>query len=750
MKTTNASKKLKNNLKKTLPIFILALLVCVYFFKIIFFKNIFLTGDLYYYYSLRAIISNSLQSFHLPIWTQYLNCGFPLMANPEAGMFDPLNIILLYFFDPVIAFNTLICCYFFMAGLFMFLFCRSLELDSYSSLFSAIVFIFGGAFAGRLIHITMICSATFLPLIFWTINLFFKKKKLKFIFLIGLEMGASFLPGHPQIAVYIILVAMFYFLYNAIFIEKINFKLDTVKKYGILIILILITAIGISAMQNLPTKELTGLTTRSNGMRYVDARNISLDFNHFITYIFPFFFGFPHQVAGKVGYWGKGSFWELSIYLGIIPLCLFFAVFYRLKDKRVLFFLFLTLFSLLAALGKKTFFFFILFYLIPPLRYFKDPCRFVFISSFAMAILAGLGLSFISSDNDLIKRLFKFIKKAFFIILGVTVVFNIVFYFLKDLIIHGSHKVYLGFKGLSLNDIYVQMPFVFFISLMIILWAKKVGKIQKTLFFGLIIFITIIDLFILNFSHNIPQDSSIVKLSPQSVNFLKQDNSMFRVYQIGPDFPYGTDKQDGRDKVPFFVNWGVPSANVAGPLLIKGYFNAYSNIYNSYFNKTDINLNDDVFSLCNVKYFTSAIKLAKEKDKLVFDDGVVAVYKNPKFTPRIYFLNPSRSAYDYNSDIKVLKYLDNELSLEFKNKNPGFLVVSDTFYPGWKAFIDGNESKIVRINSIMRSVFVKSGAHRISFLYDPISLRLGVSISFISLLIILLICASKIGERKVI
>jgi len=199
------------------PVIVLAGLVVLYFSKILFFKKIFLIGDLYHYYALRALIVNAIKSAVSPIWTPYLLCGFPLMSNPECGMFDPINMALFYFLPPVTAFNTLICLYFLLAGLFTYLFCRSIRLDSFSSLFSAIIFIFGGAFGARLMHINMIMSMAFMPLTFLTINLFFKTRKIKFIFLSGLSMGFSFLPGNPQVAVYAAFASMCYFFFSAFF-----------------------------------------------------------------------------------------------------------------------------------------------------------------------------------------------------------------------------------------------------------------------------------------------------------------------------------------------------------------------------------------------------------------------------------------------------------------------------------------------------------------------------------------------------
>jgi hypothetical protein len=168
----------------------------------------------------------------------------------------------------------------------------------------------------------------------------------------------------------------------------------------------------------------------------------------------------------------------------------------------------------------------------------------------------------------------------------------------------------------------------------------------------------------------------------------------------------------------------------------------------------------------------------------------VTIYENPNLIPRIFFVDLSQSNPDYgelvrnknysileflkshkkedtlntgiglslkpfseepkfNYNIKLIKYLDKEICLDLKNDSSGFLVVSDTFYPGWKAFVDGKEEKIFRANNTMRAVFVKEGVHKVRFLYDPLSVKLGFSFSLISFTVILFLCLSRVGERKI-
>jgi uncharacterized membrane protein YfhO len=64
----------------------------------------------------------------------------------------------------------------------------------------------------------------------------------------------------------------------------------------------------------------------------------------------------------------------------------------------------------------------------------------------------------------------------------------------------------------------------------------------------------------------------------------------------------------------------------------------------------------------------------------------------------------------------------------------GLLILGDTWFPGWKAFVDGIERKIYRVNYIQRGVFLEHGKHNIDFVYTPASYTVGKFITLFTLL----------------
>ena len=70
------------------------------------------------------------------------------------------------------------------------------------------------------------------------------------------------------------------------------------------------------------------------------------------------------------------------------------------------------------------------------------------------------------------------------------------------------------------------------------------------------------------------------------------------------------------------------------------------------------------------------------------------------------------------------------------------MVLSEVYYPaGWKAFVDGQETKIYKTNYILRSILLEPGKHKIEFVFKPKSFMLGVwiTVSVFAVLVLLLL-----------
>ncbi len=74
--------------------------------------------------------------------------------------------------------------------------------------------------------------------------------------------------------------------------------------------------------------------------------------------------------------------------------------------------------------------------------------------------------------------------------------------------------------------------------------------------------------------------------------------------------------------------------------------------------------------------------------------------------------------------------------MTIKASGDGILTLSDQFYPGWYATIDGQPAEIIRSDTVFRSVCLPAGDHTVRFEYRPLSLYVGVGISVVGWLVL--------------
>jgi hypothetical protein len=76
---------------------------------------------------------------------------------------------------------------------------------------------------------------------------------------------------------------------------------------------------------------------------------------------------------------------------------------------------------------------------------------------------------------------------------------------------------------------------------------------------------------------------------------------------------------------------------------------------------------------------------------------------------------------------RIVRYEPARVEIETDAPAAGWLVLTDTHYPGWEATVDGAYAPIARANYLFRAVWVEAGAHRVEFDYRPKSFRLGAA-----------------------
>ena len=103
-----------------------------------------------------------------------------------------------------------------------------------------------------------------------------------------------------------------------------------------------------------------------------------------------------------------------------------------------------------------------------------------------------------------------------------------------------------------------------------------------------------------------------------------------------------------------------------------------------------------------------------------------------------------------DEQVQIVEYKPQRVVVSVRASEPGYLLLSDSWYPGWIARVDGVETPIQRGDYIFRAVQVSAGTHKIEFEYQPTSLYIGGLISVLAALILfsIVVIGLKMPVRK--
>jgi hypothetical protein len=86
------------------------------------------------------------------------------------------------------------------------------------------------------------------------------------------------------------------------------------------------------------------------------------------------------------------------------------------------------------------------------------------------------------------------------------------------------------------------------------------------------------------------------------------------------------------------------------------------------------------------------------------------------------------------SKVEIVSESNNKIQLHVSTAENSFLVLSDTYFPGWKAYVDGREAKIFCADFNFRAVSMHPGSHHVEFVYFPLSLKIGALITLLGVM----------------
>ena len=162
------------------------------------------------------------------------------------------------------------------------------------------------------------------------------------------------------------------------------------------------------------------------------------------------------------------------------------------------------------------------------------------------------------------------------------------------------------------------------------------------------------------------------------------------------------------------------------------------------------NVVDNKYSNGNAWYIKNLIPSNSAKEEIEMLNSIntksEAVYDNSIF-------NPNNIEYSTQGKIQVVEYNPNKIIYKSENQKKSFIVFSEIYYPhGWRVFIDGKETKLIRVNYILRGLEVNPGDHTIEMRFEPLSYKIGDKVilasNYILLILLIIIIFFEIKKNR--
>jgi len=724
-------------------------------------------GDLHrYFYPIRYFTASAIKAGIIPLWNPYLFAGIPNLAALQPAVFYPISI-LTYIFPFFFGIKLFIIMHFILTAIFTYLLMKHFNASKTGALISAITYSFGGFLLSVVDMLTTLSAATWTPLIF----LFYAKaltyKPNIYIILTGVFLGIQFLAGEPT-QLYGTLIALTLFT-----IAKIWHQTSLIKALINLPLAGLIS-VGLFLFQILPFLEMVLLSTRTSGLKFTHATSLSLGPHELLNLILPYFTG---NFIEKNHFW-FGQSWLESIYSGILPLLFaFIAIIFLRKERIVLFFAGIILIFILLSFGKLFPIYQILYQYLPGFSMIRYPVKFFSFVAFGGSILAGFGYDYlitrIRHDGSKILTLFSIF------ILIYAAIFSIFFlnqqnaiFFLKKIYFPYSSDIQIDTwaNNLFVNFIIVCAISIFGILLIFLLFNQKIST--SVFNFG-IVGIIIIDLFLFGIRINPLISQKIYAYKSNALKFILQDKDCYRILlEPRTDKYFHIIRGDTLEDALI----GVENSLVHNYGLFykifdaQGYESLTLNDYNQVL-KIIKKGSGNLLNLLNIKYVISKFELRMKQLKKVYEDEAIKIYWNTTCFPRAFFVSKVKVINDrqellkemmhgdfnpveevlleekfkiqnskfkiQNSQAQIIEYQPNKVIITASSLSHSILFLSDTYYPGWQAFIDGKKTKIYRANYTFRAINFPAGKHKVEFIYLPLSFLVGSIGSVITVFILI-------------
>ncbi len=739
----------------------LALLVWTAAIVAFFWNAVALRGAFFYFditeinYPYRAFLAEEIRAGRFSRWMPGLYCGLPLYSESQAGYLHPLKYLLYPWMPTWAAFNYDTVLSVWLTGLGAFGWLRRHVGPAGALTGAAIVGLSGFTWA-HLVHTSMINALVSVPLAFWALECTWDGGRLRGVALGALALACQVFAGHLQDTILTGLALGLYGLYRAA-IER-----GTTRRA-----FALGTAVGIvglaallAAVQWIPSKELIDRSPRAGGMTWGEQTFGSWSPELLPTLLLREAYG----TRARDTDWMDGfyPYHEMNTYMSVVGLALAVLGLAAYRDRWVGFWVILGGLGGLLMLGRFTILSDLLAR-VPVLNTGRIPVRYHLWVLLAVAALASVGVDRLARPGRVRLR-WAVVTIAALAVVSVP----ILWYVYEPAWTEAQrwatayHKARYRWLGRELSLALLRTGLIALIGWAVAGRAARGAspRIRSRLVF-LLPLLVMADL-LGAYWHDAPTvDPAYWTDPPPSVTQLRADPSLIRVFGM-PTRSAGepgyasteVDFFDARDPLGWSLApvWDIRSSGGLTPIHARR-----TDWYDEMANRAGVR-----FDLESVSHILTGTLQDVPRFGPAERAGSAFIHSNPDVLPRARLVGRPVYARDDLDAARTLLRLgtaarerlivedparplppDSTVSgraeivtdkpesvvIQTASDGPAYLVLADTFDPGWSATLDGQPVPIRPAYVAFRAVFVPEGEHTVAFFYEPAGFRTGLAVS---------------------
>jgi len=731
---------------------------------LLFHQRVYVFRDTYTFLLAIDHVARALAAWNWPpLWSPFQILGKPFAADPLAAVYYPPNWFLRSLPEPL-GFNASIAAHHVWGAAGAFLLLRRWRLSVLSAALGGLLFGFGGSLVSVDNMINGLQSGAWIP---WTIlafELWQQGRGFAALAATGFTIGTTLLGAMPE-----------YFLFTNVLLVALAYDHHRrgtgpglARSLGALTCANLLAA-GLYAVQLVPFAEYLAHSSRAGGLSLGGVAQYSLRPLGLLAFLLP-----RHYVDASGAFHETAALWEgnlshapwaLTLYLGptlvlLVPAAKLLSRFQRWWWSGI------GLVFLALALGKHLPGYLWTLEHVSPLRTVRYPEKFLLVAHVLLSAGVAAGL------ESVLRQPQRFRAVAIAAV-GLAV-----------LAVGGGLMPAGVTLAISLlrRDLLLLALLLAIISCLALVGAR--GPRAARLAALALIALAAIDLYRVNGGLLPTVSWADAMRVPRTLQAMERSDDPLRIYSDGV----------GRPSLPAFPDSFIEEKN----LLLTEDANFY--LVANFNAPAPVNLSDHelleelveqaprartaaIFSAFNTAYVTSPKELHYPGLTLVQQPRNVLeayLYRVENLTPRAFVarqLQPvsgRQQAIDYLRDggdpsarvavdaadipadlpaemagrVAITMYRPEEVELAAHMETAGLVVLSDTYYPGWQAYVDGARVPIVRANYFVRGVYVRAGDRRIVFRYRPLSYRVGALLSFLTAGAMLLVMIRRMIRHR--